>query len=51
MIVSYFKYKKLLDNRNFIFEKLSHEIHELKKDLAEKDKIIEELKKDKSDVQ
>ena len=30
MIVSYSKYKKLLDNRNYIVEKFSHEIDTLK---------------------
>lgn len=29
MIVSYSKYKKLCDNRNYIIEKFSHEINEL----------------------
>lgn len=44
MIVSYSKYKKLLDNRNYIVEKFSHEIDTLKTENERLKTENEELK-------
>lgn len=46
MIVSYSKYKKLRDNRNYIIQKFSHEINELEaenKDLKAKIEMLNDL--------